>query len=1094
MSVQSKLEIVLQATTDAFDRKLKNAMTGLDGFAKKCADIQNGMDRFARKNKKSLESMRTIGKNAVYGMTALGVAVTSSTKSAIAFEKSMASVKKVVDFPTPQAFKQMEKDILAMSQRLPITAEGLADIMAEAGQAGIAVSDLKRFTETAGKMGIAFDISAQQAGQALAQMRVAFNLSQSEVETLADKINYLGNTTPNTADKIMEVVQRIGSLGTIAGVSSDQIAVLAGSITAVEPDVAATGIKNMMLALTRGSQATTSQAKAFNALGLSATQVAKSMQEDSMGVLFDVIERIQALPKDLQVPTINSIFGSEALPVISQLVANSDLLKKNLQAVSDVGLYANSMQKEFDSMAGTSANQMQLFAQNIEAVKIALGSALLPALTAVVESITPFLQSLADFASENPKLVSQLALASGAFLAVGLAIGAVGFAVPALVSGFGAIFSVVLAVTTGFGALSGVFTLIAPAIVATGTALVAFVAPFASVIAVVAALSTALVLLYKNLDGIVGGYNAFKNTVSESFEALKNNVITKLNELDAHVNSIIGKMPAPIRLALTTILTLFDTSFALIKTAIATAFNAIKALVRGDMDGVNKAIGDGLRNAWGITKAGIGNIIKEFTNLGGRFRQAGHDAIQGFLNGIQSQMKKAYQSAQQMASTVVNAVKQALVIRSPSRVMRQLGEWAGEGFVLGLEDKAEDAKAVAESLAGALTQTLSNLHREGFLLTNHADPLADLQYKLQFGELAELTDKQKQRLLQLAQINLDIQKANESVAQSLRQQEQSAQNIADANERSVQNYQSLQKQIALFDNQSKVVEFDYDWAQGDFADTDQMLLLRQRDALVRYESLVKAKESLSDFTNMQNNLHSELVGEDAHGALKAKLDERLRIIRAYENEHANVESQAQMARQMATSAYLQAQNELYFERTTNLFGSLTQIAKDGFGEQSRIYRAIFAMEKGFAIARSIIAIQSAIAQAAANPFPMNLGAMAAVASQTASIIGNIRAIAMPIGQAHDGIMSVPQSGTWNLQKGERVLPKHTAKALDDKLLSMGEHDRTAQNIAINVTVNQESIDIQSQQRFGKDLASAIATAIQAELRKQKRQGGMLYAG
>ena len=51
------------------------------------------------------------------------------------------------------------------------------------------------FAESAAKMGVAFDITAEQAGQMMAQWRTAFRMSQKEVNELADQINYLGNTT-----------------------------------------------------------------------------------------------------------------------------------------------------------------------------------------------------------------------------------------------------------------------------------------------------------------------------------------------------------------------------------------------------------------------------------------------------------------------------------------------------------------------------------------------------------------------------------------------------------------------------------------------------------------------------------------------------------------------------------------------------------------------------------------------------------------------------------------------------------------------------------------------------------------------------------
>ncbi|MCY1439181.1 hypothetical protein D9M71_554050 [compost metagenome] len=37
------------------------------------------------------------------------------------------------------------------------------------------------------------------------------------------------------------------------------------------------------------------------------------------------------------------------------------------------------------------------------------------------------------------------------------------------------------------------------------------------------------------------------------------------------------------------------------------------------------------------------------------------------------------------------------------------------------------------------------------------------------------------------------------------------------------------------------------------------------------------------------------------------------------------------------------------------------------------------------------------------------------------------------GQAHDGIMSIPEDGTWNLKKGERVTTAETSAKLDATL-------------------------------------------------------------
>ena len=131
-----------------------------------------------------------------------------------------------------------------------------------------------------------------------------------------------------------------------------------------------------------------------------------------------------------------------------------------------------------------------------------------------------------------------------------------------------------------------------------------------------------------------------------------------------------------------------------------------------------------------------------------------------------------------------------------------------------------------------------------------------------------------------------------------------------------------------------------------------------------------------------------------------------------------------------------------------ILGSVTSSLKATLGEHNKAYRVMFAIEKGVNIARSLMAINTGIALAAANPFPMNLGAMVSVAAATASIVSDLMAIKNPVGQAHDGIMSVPESGTWNLQKGERVLPEYTAKRLDRTLDDVSKKGNVGSNVNI----------------------------------------------
>ena len=63
------------------------------------------------------------------------------------------------------------------------------------------------------------------------------------------------------------------------------------------------------------------------------------------------------------------------------------------------------------------------------------------------------------------------------------------------------------------------------------------------------------------------------------------------------------------------------------------------------------------------------------------------------------------------------------------------------------------------------------------------------------------------------------------------------------------------------------------------------------------------------------------------------------------------------------------------------------------GKQSAAYKVMFGIEKGFAIAKSVLAIQTAMASATASlPFPANLPVIAQVAMEGAKIISTIKSI------------------------------------------------------------------------------------------------------
>ena len=329
---------------------------------------------------------------------AIAAPLIEATQEAIKFESVMADVRKVVDFDTPEQFKAMSGDILKLSTELPMAAEGIAKIVAAGGQSGIAREDLLAFAESATKMGIAFDITADQAGDMMAKWRTAFKMNQEEVVALADKINYLGNTTAASAPLISDVVTRIGPLGEVGGVASGEIAALGASMVGVgiPSEVAATGIKNLILGMAAGEGATKSQAAAFAALGMTAEDVASRMQVDAKGAIIDVMKALQELDADKRAATLQDLFGKESIGAIAPLLGNLENLQENFDKVADAAQYAGSMEQEYAARSQTTENQIQLAKNALDATQISIGNALLPTIGNLFAAVAPVLTSFGE--------------------------------------------------------------------------------------------------------------------------------------------------------------------------------------------------------------------------------------------------------------------------------------------------------------------------------------------------------------------------------------------------------------------------------------------------------------------------------------------------------------------------------------------------------------------------------------------------------------------------------------------------------------------------------------------------------------------------
>ena len=269
MNLDAVLRIAAKVTGTGAVENLNKAL----GAAEKTADSAKG----AFKSVITSSSWQA----AAAAAAGIGTALTLSTRAAIDFETAIADVRKVMADLSATGVQEIREEILQLSREMPITAQGFAKIYAAAASSGIARGEIQGFARDVAQMSIAFDMTAEDAGRSMATLRAALGLTQPEVRSLADALNFLSNNMGATAAQLVDFTQRTAAMGRLAGLAGEQTAAFGAAMIGmgVETEVAATSFNNMIRALSRGASMTARQESALERLGLATRTVASGQAE-----------------------------------------------------------------------------------------------------------------------------------------------------------------------------------------------------------------------------------------------------------------------------------------------------------------------------------------------------------------------------------------------------------------------------------------------------------------------------------------------------------------------------------------------------------------------------------------------------------------------------------------------------------------------------------------------------------------------------------------------------------------------------------------------------------------------------------------------
>lgn len=368
---------------------------------------QENQERF----KKFRDSNKEKGRNSLYRGAGQAVALGLGVKFAIDDESAFADVKKTTGLQGEEALK-FKRDILGATKDLPLFNNQIYEIAAAAGQAGIKMNELTKFTKDTAMVSVAFDLDTGQAGEMLSTWRQSFKMTQGEVIELADKMNYLGAKIKASPEQIAKLTTRIGSLGKIANFSEAETAALGGTLIALgvsDTGRAATGLQKVFTTLSAGASASGDKLKALQKLGLDPLNLSVELQDDATGTMFKVFQRIKELDKSEQLAVTKQLFGEEALTTVPLLTDNLEFLGDNLKLVKDKAGYSGSSMSELQNKMDTTSSSMKVAIRSSRQLVMSFTSLMLPAIKTTTKGITSLTDGINSFTENHPEMSKAVA-------------------------------------------------------------------------------------------------------------------------------------------------------------------------------------------------------------------------------------------------------------------------------------------------------------------------------------------------------------------------------------------------------------------------------------------------------------------------------------------------------------------------------------------------------------------------------------------------------------------------------------------------------------------------------------------------------------
>jgi TP901 family phage tail tape measure protein len=413
----SSAQAALKAAADAAEVSVAQYRKAEREQAKQAAATEEA----SRKQRAAMES---VGRGATVMGAVLVAGLGMAAKAAIDWESSWAGVQKTMDAGTD--FDALEKDLRNLATTLPATHEEIAGVAEAAGQLGISSGSIVEFTKTAIALGVATNLSAEDAATGLARFSNIMGTSSDDVDRLGSSLVALGNAGASTESEILTMGNRIAAAGAQSHMTEGDVLGIANAMSSlgIEAEAGGTAISTVIKNINSDVISGGGNLEKYAAIaGVSAQQFAKSWKDDASGALTGLLAgmgKVQASGGDLN-KTLGDLGWSDirVSDTMLRLAGNSQLLTNSLKTGNDGWRENNALTAEAERRYATTASRLQVARNQINDAAIDIGGMLLPVLASGAELVADFARGFSDLPGPVKTIIEVIGAATAAITLLG---------------------------------------------------------------------------------------------------------------------------------------------------------------------------------------------------------------------------------------------------------------------------------------------------------------------------------------------------------------------------------------------------------------------------------------------------------------------------------------------------------------------------------------------------------------------------------------------------------------------------------------------------------------------------------------------------